>query len=261
VRREQIFSSLNKAYFSAEMHEKEVIEHLPLLLRGVEVFVDVGASLGQYTYFGDQNMHGGRIFAVEADPLRFEGLERNCRRWASASDNELIAVQGAASDQDGEIAFYTTNTNISGGLFRHDVSRAVLESAGLEELDWQEIVVNAFRLDTLLADCSPDLIKVDVEGAELRVLKGATKILKAGRARFLIELHGGWIDPEGQKSAAEVYAFMRSFGYHAVDFHGKALFAKRGLLEAVSLRVAALWKAVTRRIPCLPKGGSNPAGC
>jgi len=44
----QIFQGLNKVYFSEEMHEKSVIEHLLELLASAKVFIDIGASLGQY---------------------------------------------------------------------------------------------------------------------------------------------------------------------------------------------------------------------
>jgi glycosyltransferase involved in cell wall biosynthesis len=59
VNKNKIYETLNKCCFSENCHEKEVLEDLPKILDGVKVFVDVGASLGQYTYFANKYMQGG----------------------------------------------------------------------------------------------------------------------------------------------------------------------------------------------------------
>ena len=48
---QELYKIWNDQYFGENMHEKEVINALPYLLRNAEVFVDVGASIGQYTFF------------------------------------------------------------------------------------------------------------------------------------------------------------------------------------------------------------------
>lgn len=229
--KEKVYDILNEAYFGEDGHEKEVLNGLSGLLRGATVFVDVGASLGQYTFFANKVMKKGRIIAVEPDPIRFEELARNCDKWRSLSDNELIAVNAALSDKDGKTRFYTTQTNVSGGLFVHEVNSAVLKASEIEALRWEEILVDSCRLDTLLGGVRPDVVKIDVEGAELRVLRGGQEMLKDGKAKFLVELHAGWTDPEGQRDLSEVHGFMASFGYQPSDFCGHALFLRRGIAE------------------------------
>ncbi|MHC4911736.1 MAG: FkbM family methyltransferase, partial [Planctomycetota bacterium] len=211
----KIYEGLNKCYFSKQCHEKEVIDHLPELLDGVKVFVDIGASLGQYTLHANRYMQGGEIFAIEADPLRFEELERNCLKWQLSSSNKLSALLAAVCDKGGQETFYVTNSGKSGGLFKRDV--------GDESANWSQTEVDCVTLDGLFKDKSPDLVKIDVEGAELRVLKGAARILKEGKTKFLVEVHGG-VDPEGQKEPVEVFRFMQSFGYRTINFHGRSLF-------------------------------------
>lgn len=246
--KDRVYETLSRAYFSEEMHERQVIDNLPKLLRGVELFVDIGASLGQYTFFANQHMEGGRIVAIEPDPLRFEELERNCHEWASTSDNLLTAMNCAVSDQDGRIPFYATDTSISGGLFKHEVSESVLSRSGLGRIQWHETMVDCFTLNTLFSDRSPDLVKIDVEGAELRVLKGATRILKEGKTVFLVELHGSWADPLGQDSGDKVLKFMDSFGYQPVNFHGRTLFVNRGLGASAIASFKARLRALARRV-------------
>jgi len=218
----KIYEGLNKCYFSKQCHEKEIIEHLPELLDGVEVFVDVGASLGQYTFFANKHMNEGEIFAIEADSIRFEELKRNCRKWECLSSNKLTALFAAICEKDGKETFYATNSTKSGGLFKR--------AFGSESANWCENVVDSFRLDSLFKDSSPDFVKIDVEGAELRVLKGATRILSEGKTSFLIEVHSG-VDPEGQRNPAEVFKFMESFGYSYSNFHGRYLFFKKETIK------------------------------
>ena len=213
----EIYRILNEAYFSDQRHEKETLEHLAELLTGVKVFIDIGASLGQYTYFANHSVKNGWIVAVEPDPVRYEELERNCRRWEALSSNRLRPLQAAICDQDGDTSFYITNSNYSGGLFKHPLSDPAV--------DWLKITVPCYRLDTLFSDSSPDLVKIDVEGSELRVLRGAQGILKEGKTKFLMEIHS-WADPEGQKDASEVFSFMEAYHYKFVEFHGRILFMK-----------------------------------
>lgn len=215
MEKQKIIEVLNEAYFSEECHERELLAALPELLAGARVFVDVGASLGQYTFHASRILSGGRLYAFEADPVRFEELERNCRKWAEESSNEITAVHSAVSSEDGELKFFVTNSDISGGLFTREVSK--------KQVDWSEEKVKSVRLDSFFKDEVPDLVKMDVEGAELQVLKGARDILSAGKTGFLIEVH----NIPGQINPAEVLRFMESFGYFPRMISGRVFFRKK----------------------------------
>ena len=225
MEKQEIYNTLNEAYFSDDHHEQAVIENLPSILTDVKTFVDTGASLGQYTYYVNKIIENGQIISVEADPIRHEKLNSNCAEWSSVTSNTLTAFHGAMSDEDGEITFFTTNSNVSGGLFTHDVRN--------NDVTWQEITVKSYTLDTLLADYDPDLIKIDVEGSELRVLNGATRILTEGKAKFLIELHS-FVDPASPGGPDEVIRFMKAYGYTPTNFHGQKLFAKSAAAQSGS---------------------------
>jgi FkbM family methyltransferase len=236
----EIFAILNRAYFSAEPHERETLDHLPELLSGARVFIDVGASLGQYTMFASRILRNGQIIAIEADPLRHEELARNCARWAAESGNRIGAVFAAASDTDGDTAFFVTHSNVSGGLFPHPIAQ--------QKVVWDEIKVPARTLDSLCEGLAPDLVKIDVEGGELRVLAGSRRLLAGRSTRFLVELHG-WVDPQGRTIPREVLALMRGHGYRHAPFHGQTLFvATRGEWLKLWMRYFLLdWPADLRR--------------
>jgi hypothetical protein len=66
-------------------------------------------------------------------------------------------------------------------------------------------------------------VKIDVEGAELKVLQGSPNILAAGKATFLIELHD-WAD--AVSSTTTVRQFMRDAGYLRASFFGMPIFTQ-----------------------------------
>ena len=230
--KDKIYESLNKAYFSEEMHERVTVEKLPQLLQSATAFVDIGASLGQYTYHASRCMKGGRIIAIEPDPVRFERLVQNCLQWGAETGNIIEPLQAAICDLDGTVTFHTTNSPVSGGLFRHATSEAKKET---ETVIWQKITVPSYRLDTLLTEKlpdgtqkfnMPDLVKIDVEGSESRVLAGCPCLLAEGKTKFLIEIHS-WHYPGEKVQEQNVFKFMRSYGYYSINIGGRILFAKR----------------------------------
>jgi FkbM family methyltransferase len=230
----EVVGSLENAYFSDQMHERAVIERLPDLLSGALFFADIGASLGQYTYFADKALENGRILSVEADPLRFAELKKNCEKWRETSSNTFEPIFGAVADKDGEIPFFSTGSATSGGLFRHDDDS--------DDRKWKTHQVPVHRLDKLFEKQTPDLVKIDVEGAELLVLRGAKEILNQGRTMFLVEVHS-FQHPETGAGPAEVFHFMRSFGYRDYLFFGQVLFAKRlpSIRLAIELNVRTVF--------------------
>jgi hypothetical protein len=118
----------------------------------------------------------------------------------------------AVTDRAGEMTYFVTNSGVSGGLTKHDTPRPV---------EWQEISVPSATLDELFSGLVPDFIKIDVEGAELSVLRGAQRILDHGSTSFLIELYD-W--PSGADTSSEVTAVMRRAGYLRGSFYGQPLF-------------------------------------
>ena len=182
---QELYKIWNDQYFGENMHEKEVINALPYLLRSAEVFVDVGASIGQYTFFGNKIMNNGKIYAIEADPLRFERLDKLCKEWEKSSTNKIFPIHAAAAESNTKVKFFITNSDRSGGFFPY--------SSPGKGHNWTEISVESTTLDNLFEDLDPDLIKVDVEGGEYRVLQGAKEILNRRKCKFLIEIHPGEI--------------------------------------------------------------------
>ena len=244
MERHEILDHLYRRDFGDTAYERDVLASLPPLLASVKTFVDVGACLGTYTCLANAHLQGGRIVAIEADPVRFDELKRNCERWQTGSSNTLVAVHAALANADGRIGFWTTNSPVDGGIFRPDISYVGDDLKGT--VRWEEVSVPCFTLDTLFKDGSPDLVKVDVEGSELRILHGSTRILREGRTRFLLEIHD-WPDPEGQQSGDDVVRFMNSFGYYGASVGGRLLFDKKRAHQILLIRLGRRLRDSARR--------------
>jgi FkbM family methyltransferase len=245
-----IYATLNDAYFSSDPDENAILASLPLLLKSASVVVDVGASLGQYTKAMAHAFSGGEIWAIEADPIRVEELRRNCARWSAETKNTIVVKHLALADRSGDVPYFVTNSDVSGGLTKHETPRAV---------DWEEITIPSASLDDLFPIRPPDLVKIDVEGAELTVLEGATRILAAPSTTFLIEIHD-W--PEAGDTPERVRKLMHDAGYLALSFYGQPLFTKSRRLW-IYIHVARLLdgrrllRRVRRMARSLP-GASSP---
>jgi FkbM family methyltransferase len=204
---ERLYRALETSYFGDNPQERAEVDHFRQVVAGARVFVDVGASLGQYTYLANEVMRGGEILSLEADPVRFHRLAELCREWAEKSRNRLVPFLGAVCERDGSTPFFIANANVSGGLFLQR------EAEGLaDDYAWQEIEVRCVTLDTLLGDKVPDVVKIDVEGAECRVLDGARRLAAQRKTRFFVEVHP-WGDTSYHKRPKDVFGFFLSNGY------------------------------------------------
>ncbi len=141
------------------------------------VVLDVGASVGSYAMlFGQWTRPHGRVYAFEPAPDIRAVLERHVA--INDLDGIVVPVAAAASDANGRSRFVTPGP--------HGISR--LAAAG----ESSPLLVETITIDEFCKReaVRPDLIKIDVEGAELAVLRGARDTLSARRdMAVFVELH------------------------------------------------------------------------
>lgn len=136
---------------------------------------DVGANIGLFTFAAAHR--AASVIAIEPDPRLADLL----RRSAEAFD-QVKVLEVAISDSKGSallnIASRGRAANFLEGL-------GTEQSGGVRKTQ----TVTTLRLDQLLDSFSPpDFIKVDAEGAELKVLRGGEKMLREVRPTILIEI-------------------------------------------------------------------------
>lgn len=173
------------------------VEQLRPFVRGGAWVVDVGANVGFFTTrFGSWISGHARVLAIEPEEL-------NCRRLAGAVARAGLAekveiVQGVATDTDG-----TAPLRIN----PHHPGDHRMGSGG--------VPVAAHRLDTLLTRLGePDisLIKIDVQGAEEKVLDGAETTLARTRPALFVEVHDTALRDFGS-SAEQLLQRLADMGY------------------------------------------------
>jgi FkbM family methyltransferase len=200
---------LSWTYFGDDAFDRAEFARLQEILRGRDRFIDVGASHGVYTYHANRILENADIIAIEADPERFAILEENARRWQAESTNRIRCINAAASDETDRresptITFYTTGTQISGGVFK------VEERSD----DYAAISVPIVCVDDFFEAEAQTFVKIDVEGAELRALKGATRHITAGHTCFFTEF-SWWGDRDRGTSVLDALRFCHRVGLRA----------------------------------------------
>ncbi len=174
--------------------EADVMKLLARTLRPGGTFVDVGAHVGFHSVLAAQLVGpAGKVFAVEPAPWAVELLRANV--WRQGIDVTVLPF--AASDAAGTVRLALEEAHRSG--------------AHLTEAE-DAVEVQAAPLDELLPDVAVDVLKVDVEGAEPLVLRGASNLLARtpgllAVVEFRDERH------RSGESPAEVLAFYSSLGF------------------------------------------------
>lgn len=146
-------------------------------LKPGNVFVDAGANIGYFTLLGAKLVGpAGRVVAIEAHPATVEILRRNV--LINGHRDSVAVWHRAAWSETTDLKFHQREH------FAANSSVASVGPAGLSALGDTEVVVEVpgVALDDLLADLPRiDVIKVDVEGAEVRAFAGLARTLDANR--------------------------------------------------------------------------------
>lgn len=150
------------------LHEAAEMAFALHLLRPGDLFVDAGANIGSYTVLA-AGAAGARVLAVEPVPQTFARLQANIRH--NALDGRVRACAIGLWDAPGRLRFSTDRGT---------------ENRVVEAGDGTPVDVPVARLDDLLGNEAPLLIKIDVEGHELAVLRGAPRCLAEPRLQALI---------------------------------------------------------------------------
>ena len=136
------------------------------LRRPGRTFVDVGSHIG--SVIGEALRHApGKVIGFEAIPAKAAYL---ADRYPGA-----IIHNCALLDRDGETTFFVDNVQSGYSSLSHHGGNQTA------------IVVPVARMDAMVADDDVDVIKIDVEGAELGVLQGADRLIARCRPVIMFE--------------------------------------------------------------------------
>lgn len=164
--------------------------------------IDAGANIGFHTLFIARRVApSGRVFSFEASPQNFSRLLENVAR---SSLKNVRAYPAALGDKRGKAFFSEDSGDSSRSHISKTNSGVTVDMVRLDDVCWEESIGVV------------DFLKLDVEGCELKVLRGAERLFSTGTCRLLqVEL-----DPNNLASQGEledrVEAWLLERGYRAV---------------------------------------------
>jgi FkbM family methyltransferase len=142
--------------------------------------IDIGANLGWYTIVGALSVGGsGRIFAFEPEPTNYALLCENISLNGLANTTPVAA---AAADCDGEAMLYLSDDNLGDHRLYDSEDRR------------RSCLVRTTSLDSYFGSNPPriDVMKIDTQGSEARVLAGMQRTLRHSANRFVIIVAEFW---------------------------------------------------------------------
>lgn len=182
--------------------------------KNANVILDIGSNIGWTSLrFASKNPKAN-IIAFEPHPLTFQRAQDNFQR---NSFSNILCLNIGLGESSTILKIYELMDNNSG------MNRIVLE-----ELDRPYKEVKIERLDDVLNNRNihqVDLIKMDVEGFEVFVLKGASTILSNSNAKILLETDDAFLKNNGS-SARALIDILKGYGYQSFYRSDKKCFIK-----------------------------------
>jgi FkbM family methyltransferase len=191
-------------------------------LRPGMTFVDVGANVGYYTAMASSIVGAGRVISYEPNPCAYQWL----KDWARANEaTNITPVCAALGGEEGTIAAYYADADTG----TTSLVPALACRAG------NETVVNVRTLDSeaeRLGIRHIDIMKIDVEGYEPQVFKGAARLLEEGRiGAILCEFVAEWLSAAGS-SIGELERILASKGFVSRETYGTESAGDRWLVRS-----------------------------
>lgn len=195
--------------------ERVPMTALRSLVESGDVVYDLGANIGLYTRFLVRELNAGTVVAFEPWEENRQRFLRNAQLGRIESKVRLLPY--AIADFDGDAAFQVDNVQSTSGTL--DAAQPGTPSTGRANIGLPPLVeiVGSRTLDSLVAEGlePPRVLKIDVEGGEELVLRGAQHLLASHGPDLLIELHGAAI-------ARNVLTFLLARGYACRGFGAAA---------------------------------------
>jgi FkbM family methyltransferase len=193
------YSQMDRSYFSVrdESH-MAILNEIRKLEKG-SVFVDIGANIGFYSFAAAKQIGTeGLVYSFEPSKREYERLLHGQRL---NNVNNLVTFNMALSDTNSLMAFDVNEYHTGLNKFNTD------------DKEQGSTKVPVFRGDQMILVDIIQLVKIDVEGAEFKVLQGLDKLLKSKSIKKLIvEITPSFLEKFGS-SKDELYQYMKNHDY------------------------------------------------
>ena len=181
--------------------DPKILRTLKMYLKPGATFLDIGANIGYFTLIASSLVgRSGTVVAFEPSLRAIELLSANLR----LNQVQNVVIYSIAVGKESALGtFYQATPNNIGASSLCQLASAV----GIER-------VPVYRLDDLLEPMGfrPDVVKIDVEGFELDVIRGMEVLLRRSRPVVLCEVTVEWIINRGQ-DPNDMLKLMEDLGY------------------------------------------------
>lgn len=185
--------------------EEEYVSSLLDAAHSASVFFDIGANIGLFSLAAGVVHDHLRVFSFEPERLNYQRLVANIRQ--NSLSERVTPLRLALGSHRGRLPLQRRGDHP--GIGGHAIAiDAPADSAHRDE-------VASETVDRLVSDAEvppPDLIKIDVEGFELQVLRGMRRTLTHERPVVFLELHPRLLS-RFDDSPDELIRFIRELGY------------------------------------------------
>ncbi|MBK8039037.1 MAG: FkbM family methyltransferase [Verrucomicrobiaceae bacterium] len=198
--------------FLSSSYEPDVWNWLKQRTVPGSIILDVGAQFGLYSMLAARHIGAeGRVFAFEPSPETVAVLRRHLTNNGMTDRVEI--VQAAVGPEEGEVTFYMAGTHPSNTL-----APTTVDPVKLTPVKVKAITVDGFCRQRQL---KPTILKIDVEGWELQVLRGATEVVQDPALTICVEMHPYAWESAGY-TAADFTRFVEANGFEIVPLTGQS---------------------------------------
>ncbi len=200
-------------------YETHIQAALKTLLKPGDTLLDIGANIGYHSLFASRCVGpSGSVVAVEMSP------ENNTLFRASIAANQMMNIvlhETAVAEREVRLQFCVTPGTGNGMLVNDYLQQRIKHEP---ESFSQPTIVNAVTIDSLIPSGQRvDVVKIDIEGSELRALRGMNRVLRESRPAIVFEFCPTLLENIGGIEPEEVLNYLRDFGYELRHLHRRSL--------------------------------------
>ncbi len=192
-------------------YEPETFNFLRQNAKKGATVLDIGAHIGLFSVLIARLVgEDGQVFSFEPTPYTRQILQKVVE--LNKVSNNVVIRGEAVSDKSGKTSFYDTGTEVS------NANSLVKTERSKEKIEIQMVSVDDFvERNHLTISC----LKIDVEGAELNLLRGAIKTFTKQRPIARLGLHPPFIEENGQ-TLSEIWDVLKDYQMQIL-FDGKEI--------------------------------------
>jgi len=203
-------SDLFKTILKSKRYEPKLVKYCEKYINPERDVIDIGANIGFYTVLFSKLLLDRKVLAIEPTQNALIKLRQNIE--LNEVGKNVVIYEGVVSDTRGTAEIKTI-------IGKEEYSSmGVMDHPSIAKETYTIESVMSSTLDELVDSLSidPGFIKIDVEGAEALVFKGASKTLQLKRPVILSKLNDYLLKRNGS-SASEVIKMIEGYDYQVID--------------------------------------------